>query len=327
MITTSLADTVLIELYSTMRRIRTFEEQVIRYYPEQEMRTPVHLCIGQEAIAAGVCQALNTADTLFSTHRNHGHCLAKGMEYYPLLAEFYGKKSGCAGGKGGSMHPVDVQRGILGTTAIVGGNIPIAVGSAWSHQMQKNGNVAVTFFGDGASEEGTFHESLNFAALKQIPVIFLCENNFYATASNIASRQPENTSITKKAASYGIPSIQVDGNDVITVYKEAKKAVKRARDAEGPSFIEAVTYRWKGHVGPVDDTETGHRPAAELEKWKKKCPLMKMQSFLEQKGIWDTAKDSALRQTLLDEFTRALEKAKNDPFPTEADCLRYVYQG
>ena len=313
-------------LYCSMSRIRFFEEKVIEFYHEQEMRTPVHLCIGQEAIAAAVCHGLDTADYIFSTHRNHGHCLAKGMSYYQLLAEFYGKETGCAGGKGGSMHPVDVTRGILGTTAIVGGNIPLAVGAAWSSQMKKDNKVAVAFFGDGASEEGTFHESLNFAALKKIPTIFICENNLYATTSPIAHRQPPGTSIADRAAAYGMPSQQMDGNDVLQVYCAAEEAIRRARRGEGPSFIEAMTYRWKAHVGPVDDTAIGHRPQEELAVWQTRCPIARLLSHLEQKGLWSEEKDRTLVDKLEREFNTALQQAKNDPFPQDSNIFNFVFR-
>ncbi len=314
------------EIYTSMRRIRYFEEKIIEYYPEQEMRTPVHLFIGQEAIAAGVCRSLNRTDYIFSTHRNHGHCLAKGMSYYKLLAEFHGKKTGCAGGKGGSMHPVDISRGILGTTAIVGGNIPLAVGAGWSSQLKKNNIVSVAFFGDGATEEGSFHESLNFAALKKIPVIFICENNLYATASHISHRQPQHTSITDKAAAYGVPAQQIDGNDAISVYNTAKVAIERARCGDGPSFIEAMTYRWKGHVGPVDDSSTGHRPKEELMLWKARCPVEKLSKQLLQDQLWDNQKEQTLVNQLEIEFNDALKQSKIDPFPEDNDCFNFIFQ-
>lgn len=319
-------DAVKTAIYRSMRRIRYFEEQVIEFYPEQEMRTPVHLCIGQEAIAAAVCHDLDTADYIFSTHRNHGHCLAKGMSYYQLLAEFYGKRTGCAGGKGGSMHPVDVTQGILGTTAIVGGNIPLAVGAAWSSQMKKSNKVAVVFFGDGASEEGTFHEALNFASLKKIPVVFVCENNLYATASPVAHRQPPGTSIADRAAAYGMPSRQMDGNDALQVYCEAEEAIRRAHRGEGPSFIEAMTYRWKAHVGPVDDTATGHRPQEELAVWQARCPIARLLLHLEQHGLWSEDKERTLVDSLEREFNIALQQAKEDPFPQDTSIFNFVFR-
>lgn len=318
-------DAVKTAIYRSMRRIRYFEEQVIEFYPEQEMRTPVHLCIGQEAIAAAVCHDLDTADYIFSTHRNHGHCLAKGMSYYQLLAEFYGKRTGCAGGKGGSMHPVDVTRGILGTTAIVGGNIPLAVGAAWSSQMKKSNKVAVAFFGDGASEEGTFHEALNFASLKKIPVVFVCENNLYATASPVAHRQPPGTSIADRAAAYGMPSRQMDGNDALQVYRVAAEAVRRARRGEGPSFIEAMTYRWKAHVGPVDDTATGHRPKDELACWQKRCPLDMLCMDLHRHGVWSDKDEQDLADELKQEFDEARKQAQEDGFPPDTAINQFVF--
>lgn len=315
-----------IALYRSMRRIRFFEEQIIEHYPAQEMKTPVHLCIGQEAIAAGVCQNLQQDDTIFSNHRNHGHCLAKGMSYYQLLAEFYGKSTGCSGGKGGSMHPVDPALGIWGTTAIVGGNMPLAVGAAWTHLFQDNDLISVAFFGDGATEEGTFHEALNFAALKKLPILFVCENNFYATASHISQRQPAEPYIVDRAAAYGIAGKRIDGNNILEVFQTAAHANTQLRKGNGPFFIEALTYRWKSHVGPADDTTTGHRPADELERWIKKCPLARFYSELVASKIWSEAAEQALLRALADDFISAREQAQSDPYPRPCDCLAHVYQ-
>ncbi len=314
-------------LYRQMLLIRRFEEKVMELYPEQEMRTPVHLCVGQEAIAAGVCAHLSDADHIFSTHRNHGHCLAKGMPLKSLLAEFYGKKSGCSGGKGGSMHPAYPDKGILGTTAIVGGGIPLATGAAWALAMQKKDAVAVAFFGDGASEEGTFHESLNFAALKKIPVIFVCENNFYATASPVTNRQPAGVTIADRAAGYGMPGFQIDGNDVEEVYRFFGEAVIRARKGEGPTLIEALTYRWQAHVGPVDDTETGHRPKEELAIWKERCPLNRFRQQLFSKEILDNALDSRLNEEIGTELEQSVAFAQASDAPGKIDLLQNVFWG
>jgi len=308
-----------------MLLIRRFEELVIKHYPEQEMKTPVHLCIGQEAIPTGVCAHLTKNDYLFSTHRNHGHCLAKGMHPQKLLAEFYGKATGCAGGKGGSMHPVDMDLHIPGTTAIVGGGIPIAVGTAWAEQMKGNKNISVVFFGDGASEEGTFHESLNFAALKNIPVLFVCENNMYATASSINKRQAEQSSIADKAASYGIDGFCVDGNNVMDVYNVAQRAVKRARSGHGSTLIEATTYRWFGHVGPNDDTVTGHRPARELEEWKKKCPLKNFRDNLRSEKVLDSEGDKAIEDLISHQLKDALQFAQESEQPAAESLLKNVF--
>ncbi len=318
-------DQTALQLFQTMLFIRLFEEKIISYYPEQEMKTPVHLCIGQEAIPAGVCAHLQAPDTIFSTHRNHGHCLAKGMDVKKLLAEFYGKQTGCCGGRGGSMHPADPTCGILGTSAIVGGSIPLAVGAAWASSMQGTTDVSVAFFGDGASEEGTFHESLNFAALKKIPVIFLCENNSYATASHCSSRQPQNVSISDKAHGYGLPGFQIDGNDVLEVYRVAGEAVTRARKGQGPTLIEAATFRWMAHVGPVDDTKTGHRPAPELASWKKKCPVQQFQQLLLDKKLITNDQLEQLRHNIDLELEAAVSAAKQALPPTKEDLLNYVY--
>ncbi len=292
-------------LYRQMLLIRHFEQKIVELYPEQEIRTPVHLCVGQEAVAAGVCAHLRDSDTIFTTHRNHGHCLAKGMSLKKMLAEFYGKETGCCRGKGGSMHPCAPEVGILGTSAIVGGGIPIAVGAAWANQMRGIPAVTVTFFGDGATEEGAFHESLNFAALKKIPVIFVCENNLYATASAIGKRQPAAGSIAARAATYGLPGKLINGNDVIEVYLAAGEAVIRAKQGLGPTLIEAETFRWFAHVGPVDDTKTGHRPANELTRWKKKCPIQHLRKALLSKKIL-TPDDEKIWQK---KFDRSFEEA------------------
>ncbi len=318
-------DQIALQLFQKMLLIRLFEEKVIAYYPEQEMKTPVHLCIGQEAIAAGVCAHLQPTDTIFSTHRNHGHCLAKGLDIKKLLAEFYGKKTGCSGGRGGSMHPADPTCGILGTSAIVGGGIPLAVGAAWASSMQGKNEVSVAFFGDGASEEGTFHESLNFAALKNIPVIFVCENNSYATASPFASRQPLTVSIADKANGYGMPGVRIDGNDVLEVYRVAGEAMTRARQGQGPTLIEAETFRWMAHVGPVDDTKTGHRPAPELAAWRNKCPVQRLQQLLLNKGIINSNQEEKLRHEIDTDLEAAISYAKQAAAPTKEDLLNHVY--
>jgi pyruvate dehydrogenase E1 component alpha subunit len=308
-----------------MLRIRHFEQRIVELYPEQEIRTPVHLCVGQEAVAAGVCAHLRPADLIFSTHRNHGHCLAKGISTKKMLAEFYGKETGCCKGKGGSMHPCDPEHGILGTSAIVGGGIPIAVGAAWAEQRRGKDNIALSFFGDGATEEGSFHESLNFAALKNIPVIFICENNLYATASRLNHRQPAAGSIAAKAEGYGLPGVSLDGNDVIAVYQAAAEAVNRARQGAGPTLIEARTFRWFAHVGPVDDTESGHRPAAELAKWKEKCPILRFRERLRSEKILNWEDEKRWHEDFDRDFAEALLFAKDSEPPGKALLTTHVF--
>jgi TPP-dependent pyruvate/acetoin dehydrogenase alpha subunit len=312
------------ELYASMLRIRCFEERICAVYGAQDMKTPVHLCIGEEAIAAGVCAHLSAQDYLTTTHRGHGHCLAKGMDPYRLYAEFYGRAEGCCGGMGGSMHPMDPSVGILGTSAIVGGGIPTAVGAALAAKLRGRRRISVVFFGDGASEEGVFHESLNFAALHKLPVVFVCENNFYATGSHISSRQPH-PEVWRHAAGYGIPGVAADGNDVLAVYATAGEAVARARTGEGPTLLEYATYRWKGHVGPESDCARGVRPEAELRQWQERCPVATFREFLLREGMADAPGLDALRARFEAGLDADLARAKAAPMPGPEALTQHVY--
>lgn len=315
---------VLKELYHYLVRIRKFEEKVIKHYPEQEMRCPVHLYIGQEAIAVGFSIHLRKEDYVFSTHRNHGHFIAKGADLKPLFAEFYGKRTGCSSGKGGSMHMICLERSILGTSAIVSGSIPIAVGAALGSKMKKDGRVVISFFGDAAVEEGTFYESLNFSALHKLPIVFVCENNFYATNSPQKNRQA-NIDIYKIADSFLIPGELIDGNDVLETYESGMRCVERARKGLGPSLVEARTFRWRTHVGPETDIEKGLRDKEEVEAWMKKCPLKQFRNYL--------LTNSLLTEDVLNEEDRVIDQevcsahdfAVKSPCPTEEDLYKDVY--
>lgn len=311
-------------LYETMLTIRRFEERVVALYPEQEMKCPVHLCIGQEAIAAGVCIHLGKEDYVFSTHRSHGHCIAKGMDLKLMAAELYGKSTGCSRGRGGSMHLADPENGIPGTSAIVGGCIPLAVGAGLSSVMQGDRRVSVAFFGDGAADEGTFHESLNFASLKKLPVVFVCENNDYATNSPRSARQPD-VPIAERARGYGIPGRRVDGNDVLLVYAEAQDAIMRARSGGGPTLLEFETYRWKAHVGPNSDIESGCRPEEAHERWLKKCPLDMFQGYLQNSSVVTAAEMGLISALIEKEIDEAIEFGKKSPYPDPSELTRYVY--
>lgn len=315
---------VMKQLFYLMLKIRRFEEKIIDVYPQQEMKSPVHLYIGEEAIAAGVCINLRKEDYIFSTHRNHGHYLAKGADMKSLMAELYGKINGCSKGKGGSMHPVAPDFGILGTTAIVGGGIALATGVALASKMKKDKRVTVAFFGDGAVDEGTFHESLNFASLKKLPVVFICENNFYATNSHQSARQPQDN-ISLRAAGYGIGGIRIDGNDVLGIYETAKKAIDMARSGLGPTLIECRTYRWKGHVGPECDYEKGCRPKQELEEWMEKCPVEAYKEYLLKNGVINQSEVEALEKQLAEDIEGALRYGQNSPYPSQNDLLSDVY--
>jgi len=276
---------ILRKMYVTMVKIRKFEERVAELVTSpKEIITPCHLYIGEEAGATGVCSALKRDDYVFSTHRSHGHYIAKGGDLKALMAELYCKKTGCSKGKGGSMHVASPDIGLPGSSAIVGGTIPIAAGAALAFSMQNKDAVSVAFFGDGAAHEGVFYESLNFASLKKLPVIFFCENNLYCTHLSIADTLAD-TNIYKKAEAFGMPGIRIDGNNVMEVYKVAKKAIEDARNGKRPTLIESMTYRWRGHVGPYDDLDQGLRSKEELDFWMNRCPIKMLEKFLLEHGI------------------------------------------
>lgn len=321
---TKIAKTKLVWLFETMLKIRMVEEKIIDLYPEQEMKCPAHLCIGQEAIAAGVCANLKKQDFVFSNHRGHGHYIANGGSLKALFAELYGRATGCSKGKGGSMHLVDIENGFMGTSAIVGGGIPIAVGAAMGSIMQGQKRISVAFFGDGAVDEGTFSESLNFAALKKLPVVFVCENNFYATNSPQLARQAIDN-IYKRGLSYGIPGRRVDGNDVVDVFRAARVAVERARKDNSPSLLECRTYRWKGHVGPDCDFETGCRPKGELDTWLKRCPVEKFTKSILKQRVLSEKDIGKMRENIRKEIDRSISFAKSSLFPKKEELLEDVY--
>ena len=259
--------------YENMLRIRLIEERIAAEYCKEEMRCPVHLSIGQEAVAVGVCSSLEKHDEVLSGHRSHAHYLAKGGSLKRMLAEIMGKGEGCTHGVGGSMHLIDKSCGFRGAVPIVGSIIPIAVGLSFQHSIDSDDKVVVVFFGDGATEEGVFHESLNFAALKNLPIIFVCENNLYSVYSPMKVRQPKNRSLSKLVKGHGVESHKADGNDVVTVYELLQNAVGKARSGDGPTFFEFSTYRWREHCGPNYDNSLGYRTEEEFLEWKKRCPV------------------------------------------------------
>lgn len=275
-------------LYYQMLRIRRAEEAIARRYAQQQMRCPTHLCIGEEAIAVGVCAHLTVQDKVFSNHRGHGHYLAKGGDLPRLLAELYGFAEGCCGGRGGSMHLTDLEAGFVASTPIVGGTVPLAAGYAWAEQIKRTNNVVVIFFGDGCFEEGVMHETLNFAVLKQLPLLFVCENNQYSVMTGLAQRQPKRD-IYSIAAAHGLNAVSGDGNRVDEVYELARVAVANARNGLGPQFLELHTHRWPEHCGPNEDDDLGYRETGELAAWKLRCPLLQTrQMLLETQSSTDT---------------------------------------
>ena len=316
---------VLRRMFSSMVRIRTIEEKIAELYAEQEMRCPVHLSIGQEATAVGVCARLTPRDYVLSNHRSHGHYLAKGGDLRRMMAEIYGKVTGCSQGKGGSMHLVDLSVGFLGATPIVGSTIPIAVGAAMGSQMQGEDRVAIAFLGDGATETGVFHESLNFAALKKVPVVFVCENNLYSVYSPMPVRQPPGREIFRLAVGHGIESHQADGNDVLAVYELARRAVDRARSGEGATFLEFSTYRWREHCGPNFDNHIGYRTEAEFLEWKERCPIERMEKQLLRDGLVAPADKETIIAKVEREMVEAVAFAKESPFPPESLLYQDVY--
>jgi TPP-dependent pyruvate/acetoin dehydrogenase alpha subunit len=312
-------------LYREMLRIRLCEERIAELYSEKEMRCPVHLCIGQEAIPVGVSAHLRRADVVFSGHRSHGHYLAKGGDLPRMLAEIYGKATGCAKGKGGSMHLVDVDAGFLGATPIVASSIPIAVGAAFGAKLKNKTIVTVAYFGEGATEEGVFQESLNFAVLHHLPIVFVCENNLYSVYSPVSVRQPETRDIVKIAQAHGCVGGRADGNSVQQVYQVAQQAVERARRGEGPTLLEFPTYRWREHCGPQWDNHLGYRTPAEYEEWKARCPIQALREELQNQRHFSDSVHEKLVADLSLELDGAIAFAKESPFPSPEQLLQHVY--
>ncbi len=315
----------LLRLFRSMLRIRIIEEEIEKRYHEDQMKTPIHLVIGQEATSVGCCAALTDIDLLYSSHRTHGNYLAKGGDFKAMLAEMFCRANGCAGSRGGSMHLIDKKVGMAGTSAVVGGAIPIATGAALATRMQKLDRVCVVFFGEAAAEEGVTSESLNFAALKQLPVIYFCENNFYSVQSPLSTRQHPARVVWKWAATYGMPAVFVDGTNVLAVYEAVREAVKRARAGGGPTFIEAQLYRFRAHGGAGDDSKTGYRDVAEREAWERFCPIKTYHEFLERAGLINAQIRKQMEREILDETLAAFDYAMSSPNPVEADLYRNVY--
>jgi TPP-dependent pyruvate/acetoin dehydrogenase alpha subunit len=307
-------------LYRSLYRIRRVEEEVAKIYPTDKIKSPVHLSIGQEAVAAGVCETLEREDIVFGTYRSHASYLAKGGDLKGMIAELYGKATGCAKGKGGSMHLIDVEAGVMGSSAVVGTTIPLAVGYAYAFKLQKRRSIVVNFFGDGASDEGAFHESLNFAALKKLPIIFICENNFYSIHSPQRDRHalPD---ICRRAAAYGIPVERIENNDVVQIFTRVSRAVDKLRRGEtGPFFFECMTYRWMEHVGPNQDYEAGYRSRTEAEPWMKGDQVNRMGQLL------DAGSRRRIEAEVEAEIREAFEFAENSPEPADEELYTEVFK-
>jgi pyruvate dehydrogenase E1 component alpha subunit len=317
----TLEKTKLLEMYQKMLAIRLFEEKVFELYGQNLVPGTIHLYTGEEAVAVGVCANLRKDDYVTSTHRGHGHCIAKGARLDKTMAEILGRKTGYCKGKGGSMHIADFSIGMLGATAVVGAGLPIAVGAGLSAKLRGTDQVVACFFGDGASNQGTFHEALNLAAVWRLPVLFICENNLYAMGTS-QSRVMAIENIADRAAAYGFPGVVVDGNEVLAVYEAAREAVERARRGEGPTLIECKTYRQKGH-SRFDPA--AYRPKNEVETWLGKDPIARFQTRLLETGMVSQQEIEKLKEetrTAVDEATRfAIESLLPDP----SEALEDVY--
>jgi len=307
----------LVKMYRTMLRIRRFEEKVGELFTQGKIWGAVHLYTGQEAVATGACAALNKDDYITSTHRGHGHCIAKGGELPRMMAEIFGRASGYCKGKGGSMHIADMEVGILGANGIVGAGIPIAVGAALAAKYRGTGQISLAFFSDGASNTGSFHEAVNLSAVLKLPVVFVCENNQWAVSTSVSYSVPIQN-IADRAVAYGMPGTTVDGNDVLAVYDAVKQAVERARNAYGPSLVECKTYRWEGHYR--GDPET-YRSKEEVMEWRRKRdPITRFRRYLLREGVVTEEQAQAMELEVQREIEEAVRFAESSPEP-EASLL------
>lgn len=316
----------LLNLYRTMVRIRCCEESLVDPILSGAIRTPCHLYSGQEAIATGVCATLKDTDLIFGNHRSHGHFLAKGGSMKEMVAEIFTRETGCSRGRGGSMHLIDPEKGMMGSAPIVAGTISLAVGAALAFSIQGTDRVAVSFFGDGATGEGVLYESLNFAALNNLPIVFVCENNFYATHMPICDCRVE-SHIFSVAKPFCVKTGQVDGNDVLAVYETAVKAVDICRHGNGPAFLECLTYRQCGHVGPDDNIQGCHtdiRSKEEINEWLTRDPIKLFEDHLSGVRHIDTRVLSGIRKEVQAEVEAAHRFAKESPYPDIADIGRFV---
>ena len=312
----------LLDCWETMTLIRRTEENIGRLIESGEVRCPCHLCIGQEAVAAGVCAALAQRDTIWGGHRSHGHYLAKGGSLEGLFAEILLKTTGCAAGRGGSMHLCDAEAGIAGTVPIVAGTVPLAAGAAMAYKLRAEEAVAVAFFGDGALEEGQVHETLNLAALYRLPILFICENNQYASHMHWSERR-RTDALYRAGEFHGVPGQQVDGNDATAVHQAAVEAIARARRGEGPTLIECLTFRWRGHVGASSDLDVGVKRRGELAQWTPRDPIALIAIRLAGLDV----EDLAARESIIDQrIATALAAARSAPQPAAGGLEQFLWR-
>ena len=316
-----------IHFYKELLRTRRVEEILADEYRTGSMRTPTHFGIGQEAVAVGVCQALEKEDVVYTHHRCHTHYLAKGGNLLGLVAELFGREAGCSKGRGGSVHLTDRSVGFIGSSPILGHSSALAAGSALAFKMDKLPHVAVGFFGEGACDEGSVWESFNYASVHKLPVLFVCENNLYATESPMSVRQADGTDLCERVRSFKVRAERVDGNDVNAVHQAAQSAIEACRAGEGPVFLECMTYRWREHVGPLWDYEANrtYRSKAELDQWMEKCPVKRSGESLLAAGIASTKDLDQWLKVIDKEVSETIVKAKNSPWPEASTLFDNVY--
>jgi TPP-dependent pyruvate/acetoin dehydrogenase alpha subunit len=306
-------------LFRSLYRIRRVEEEIARVYPSDRIKSPVHLSIGQESVSVGVCEALRPEDVVFGTYRGHALYLARGGDLRKMIAELYGKATGCAKGKGGSMHLIDVAHGVMGMSAVVGTTIANAVGYAYALKLRRRDALVASFFGDGATEEGVFAEALNFAALKKLPVLFVCENNQYAIHTHQDRRQGL-PAICERARALGVPGERLDGNDVLRLVSRARESVARVRREEGPQLLEVMTYRLREHVGPGEDYHLGYRDREEAEPWIISDPVRRLGELV------PAVERARIAREVEEEIADAFAFAEASPFPEPAELSRDVFK-
>ena len=311
-----------LEMLRSMQTIRRFEERASDDYQAGAIYGVVHCYIGEEAVAVGVCSALNKDDQIISTHRGHGHCLAKGADLNRMMAELYGRQTGYCKGKGGSMHIADFSIGMLGANGIVAGGIPIVTGAGLAAQLEGKGRVAVSFFGDGASNAGPFHESINIAATWKLPMLYVCENNLYS-AGTIAAETLALSDVAARAAGYGIPGVVIDGNDVMAVYEAAEAAVNRARAGQGPTLIECKTYRWRGHTERPGQADP--RPQEEVEAWRQRDPINRFATSLMEHGLLTEEAWQKMDAEILAAIEDAVKFSEESPFPDPEAAVEDIF--
>lgn len=314
----------ILELYKASLRIRQIEEAIATKYSEQKMRCPTHLSIGQELPPVIISSFLTNKDKAYSSHRAHAHYLAKGGSLPKLIAELYGKETGCTGGRGGSMHLTDLESGFMASTAIVGNSIPLAVGNALHQQLIQQNHLTVSYFGEGATEEGAFYEAMNFAVVKKLPVLFACENNAYSVYSPLKVRQPQTRKIHRLAKEIGADSYIVDGNNPESSYVTVQNVIDKIRSAQGPCFIEFMTYRHREHCGPNFDDDLSYRPAEDIEYWLDNDPIRNLENLLSDTSGWSQIKNK-IQEDIQYEIINAFEFAEQSRFAPIESAGEYLY--